>query len=139
MLKPRTTTARVGRLRLASVEELLELLVAEFGIQSEATTRIGRLQDLRCFFSEQGTQGNRTVVLVEDAFALGVAGLQALEAVTCAEPGECPGANIIVMADGPLDPLAKAQELGPLWQRTRSRQTVSPLKKRKPRPICAIG
>jgi hypothetical protein len=68
----------------------------------------------------------RICILVEDALELGPEGLKALEALTAAQPNDCPGANLILM--GPtLSALLEEPGLARLRQRIRSRQRLEPM------------
>ena len=69
LVAPKRTVARVGRTPMTA-EELLEHLLAEFGISTAGSGRIERLRTLRQFFKDCGATRVRAIVLVEDANAL---------------------------------------------------------------------
>ena len=116
-------TAVVSHLPL-SADDLLEMLIAEFGINSEANTTMARFQDLRCFFAEQTQEDYRLFILVEDAVTLGQENLQLLGALTASDPRGYTGANLILMGDPALLDLLNTESLGRLMQRVRTQQSL---------------
>jgi type II secretory pathway predicted ATPase ExeA len=118
-------TAVVAHLPLSG-DELLEMLIAEFGINSEANTTMARFQDLRCFFAEQAQEDCRLYILVEDAAVLGTDNLNLLTALTAADPRGYTGANLILMGDEGLLDLLNTEVLTRLQQRVRAQQSLAP-------------
>lgn len=118
-------TAVVAHLPLSS-DDLLEMLIAEFGINSEANTTMARFQDLRCFFAEQTQEDCRLFILVEDAAVLGADNLNLLNALTAADPRGYTGANLILMGDDGLFDLLATESLIRLQQRVRAQQALEP-------------
>jgi type II secretory pathway predicted ATPase ExeA len=116
-------TAVVAPLKF-SQDDLLELLIAEFGINSEASSNMARFQDLRCFFTEQAQDGYRPFVIVEDAGALGADNLKLLDALTAADPRGYTGANLILLGSQDLSALLSSVPLARLRQRLRAEQTI---------------
>jgi general secretion pathway protein A len=107
-------------------DEMLELLLAGFELAPYDMGRVQRLQTWQQFVSEMSATDTRICILVEDALELGPEGLKALEALTAAQPNDCPGANLILM--GPtLSALLEEPGLARLRQRIRSRQRLEPM------------
>ena len=116
----------VGNTPLAP-DEMLELLLAGFEFTPYDMGRVQRLHTWRQFMGELSVTDTRICILVENAFALGVEALQSLEALTAADPNDCPGANLVLMGPTSLDELLETPELAPLKQRIRSNQRLDPL------------
>ena len=108
-------------------DEMLELLLAGFEFTPYDMGRVQRLHTWRQFMGELSVTDTRICILVENAFALGVEALQALEALTAADPNDCPGANLVLMGEASLNELLETPELAPLKQRIRSNQRLDPL------------
>jgi len=116
----------VGNAPLAP-DEMLEMLLADFEFTPYDMGRVQRLHTWRQFMSEMSVTDTRICILVENAFALGLEALQALEALTAADPNDCPGANLVLMGPASLLDLLETPELAPLKQRIRSNQRLDPL------------
>ena len=123
---PKRTVARVGRTPMTA-DELLEHLLAEFGITGIGTGRVERLRTLRQFFKDCGATRVRALVLVEDATVLDAQLLAELESVTAADPDGSPGANVILMGPDGINDLIDAPDMEHVRQRTRLRQQLEPL------------
>ncbi len=125
-----TTTRRaqtwVGSSPLAP-DEMLELLLAGFELAPFDMGRVQRIHTWRQFMGEMSVTDTPICVLVENALALGVEGLQALEALTAADPNDCPGANLVLMGPSDLNELLERPQLAALKQRVRSRQRLEPM------------
>ena len=126
LVASKRSLARVGRTPM-TVDEMLEHLLAEFGISGSGTGRMERLRTLRNYFKDCGATGVRAFILVEDAKALDVKLLAELEAVTAADADGSPGVNVILMGTAAVTELVDAPELEHLRQRTRLRQQLEPL------------
>ena len=127
----RMTATRLAQTWVGSTplerDELLELLLAGFEFTPYDMGRVQRLHTWRQFMSELSVTDTRICILVENALVLGPEGLQALEALTAADPNGCPGANLVLMGPASLHELLEAPGLAPLKQRIRSRQRLEPL------------
>ena len=126
MTATRLALAWVGSAPL-NPDELLEHLLAEFDLEPYGKGRVERLQAWRQFMSELSVTDTRLCILVEDAEALGVESLRALESLTAADPNGCPGANVVLMGQAGLQQLLQTPILARLRQRIRSRQIVPQL------------
>ncbi len=116
----------VGNTPLAP-EEMLELLLAGFELDPYDMGRVQRLHTWRQFVGEMSATDTRVCILVENALALGREGLQTLEALTAADPNDCPGANLVLMGSAELKELLDEPGLAPLKQRIRSNQKLDPM------------
>lgn len=116
----------VGNTPLAP-DEMLEWLLAGFEFTPYDMGRVQRLHTWRQFMGELSVTDTRICILVENAVALGVESLQALEAFTASDPNDCPGANLVLMGPADLHELLETPELASLKQRIRSNQRLEPL------------
>jgi general secretion pathway protein A len=116
----------VGNTRLVP-DEILELLLAGFELEPFQMGRVQRIHTWRQFMGEMSVTDTPICILVENALGLGSEGLQALEALTAADPNDCPGANLVLMGPGKLHELLEEPGLEPLKQRIRSRQRLDPM------------
>ncbi len=115
--------ARLGRTQVGS-DELVDLLLAKFGIVREATRRFECLKTFNRILSEQAASGARVFIVIEDAERLGVELLEELEALTATDDGASAGANIILMGPQKLDKLLTAPALERMRQRIRLQQAL---------------
>ncbi|NNC65366.1 MAG: hypothetical protein HKN84_11320 [Gammaproteobacteria bacterium] len=116
----------VGNTRLVP-DEILELLLAGFELEPFQMGRVQRIHTWRQFMGEMSVTDTPICILVENALGLGPEGLQALEALTAADPNDCPGANLVLMGPENLHELLEEPGLEPLKQRIRSRQRLDPM------------
>ncbi len=115
--------ARLGRTQVGS-DELVDLLLAKFGIVREATRRFECLKTFNRILSEQAASGARVFIVIEDAERLGAELLEELEALTATDDGASAGANIILMGPQKLDKLLTAPALERVRQRIRLQQAL---------------
>ena len=115
--------ARLGRTQVGS-DELVDLLLAKFGIVREATRRFECLKTFNRILSEQAASGARVFIVIEDAERLGADLLEELEALTATDDGASAGANIILMGPQKLDKLLTAPALERVRQRIRLQQAL---------------
>lgn len=99
--------------------ELLELLLAEFGFDPYKHSRVERLQIWRQFLTELGATDTRIFIAVEQADQVEPAVLHALASLTVADPNGCPGANLVLMGQDGLIDLLNTPSLRELKQRVR--------------------
>lgn len=99
--------------------ELLELLLAEFGFDPYKHSRVERLQIWRQFLTELGATDTRIFIAVEQADNVAPAVLHALASLTVADPNGCPGANLVLMGQDGLIDLLNTPSLKELKQRVR--------------------
>ncbi len=116
----------VGNTPLAP-NEMLELLLAGFELAPYDMGPVQRLHTWRQFVGEMSATDTRVCILVENALVLGAEGLQTLEALTAADPNDCPGANLILMGAEGLHELLEEPRLATLKQRIRSHQRLDPM------------
>jgi general secretion pathway protein A len=114
----------------ASPHELLELLLAEFGFEPYKQSRAERLHSWRQFLTELAATGTRVFVALERAHDAESTLLQALDALTAADPSGCPGAHLILMGLEELLPRVDNAPLAALRQRVRLVRHVAPLHER---------
>ncbi len=122
-MSPGRLVAWVGRMHLSEAE-VLDLLLAGFGVSAKSANRIQRFAAFRRILSERCRTGPRVAVVVEDAERLGVDALAELEALTADENGDGVAANIILMGRPTLNDLLATPEMARMRQRTRLRQTI---------------
>ena len=115
--------ARLGRTQVGS-DELVDLLLAKFGIVREATRRFECLKTFNRILSEQAASGARVFIVIEDAERLGAELLEELEALTATDDGASAGANIILMGPQKLGKLLTAPALERVRQRIRLQQAL---------------
>jgi type II secretory pathway predicted ATPase ExeA len=91
-ISPNRMAAWVGRMQLAS-EEVLDLLLAGFGVRQQAKGTIRRFAAFRRLLAERAAAGAPVVIIVEDAHRLGIDALAEIEALTAADTGDLTCAN----------------------------------------------
>jgi general secretion pathway protein A len=107
-------------------EDLLELLLGEFGFDPRALSRAERLHGWREYLRELGATETRAFIAVENAHELRVPVLQALESLTRADPNGGPGVNVVLMGTAALCSRLDDPALSQLRQRVRLRQRFLP-------------
>jgi type II secretory pathway predicted ATPase ExeA len=125
-LSPGRMVAWIGRMGLAS-DEVLELLLAGFGVNYKSMSTIHRFAAFRRLLAERTAAGTRFAIVVEDAQRLESEALAELEALTAADSGDALGANLILMGQPGLNDWLATPDLARVNQRTRLRQSVEPL------------
>ena len=122
-LSPGRMMAWVGRMQLGP-EEVVELLLAGFGIQRKGAGTIRRFAAFRRMLNERAQTGIPVAIVVEDAQRLGADALAEIEALTAADNGDATSANIILMGQPGLHQLLARPELARMKQRNRLRQSI---------------
>ncbi len=115
--------AILGRTQVGS-DELVDLLLAQFGVVREPTKRFECLKTFNRILNDRAEAGERVYVVIEDAERLGAELLEELEALTASDGGVCAGANIILMGPQKLDKLITRPSLERVRQRIRLQQTL---------------
>ncbi len=115
--------ARLGRTQVGS-DELVDLLLAKFGVAGESSRRFECLKTFNRILSEQAALGARVFIVIEDAERLVANLLEELEALTATDDGASAGANIILMGPQKLDKLIAAPALERVRQRIRLQQAL---------------
>jgi type II secretory pathway predicted ATPase ExeA len=115
--------AILGRTQVGS-DELVDLLLAQFGVVREPTKRFECLKTFNRILNDRAEAGERVFIVIEDAERLGAELLEELEALTASDGGACAGANIILMGPQKLDKLITKPSLERVRQRIRLQQTL---------------
>ncbi len=115
--------AILGRTQVGS-DELVDLLLAQFGVVREPTKRFECLKTFNRILNDRAEAGERVYIVIEDAERLGAELLEELEALTASDGGVCAGANIILMGPQKLDKLITRPSLERVRQRIRLQQTL---------------
>jgi general secretion pathway protein A len=111
----------------AHAPELLEMLLAEFGLSAHRATRAERLQMWRQFLNEMSATESRVIVLVEHCEDHSTDALRALESLTAPDPNGGLGANLVLLGGRDVGEHLQPPALDALRQRVRLRQRVEPL------------
>jgi type II secretory pathway predicted ATPase ExeA len=125
-ISPGRMVAWVGRMPL-SAHEVVDLLLAGFGIRKQSKGTIQRFAAFRRLLAERAATGVPVAIVVEDAHRIGSDALGEIEALTAADTGDSTGANIILMGQPGLNDLLSTPDLARLKQRTRLRQSIEAL------------
>jgi len=127
----RTTSTRLAlgwiTVAPANAAELLELLLAELGMNAHRVSRAERVQMWRQVLNEMSATSSRVYVIAERADELGADVLRALDSLTAADPHGSLGANLVLLGQPALLDLLKSPLLESLRQRIRLRQRLEPL------------
>lgn len=106
-------------------EGLIGLVCAEFGL--ETGTRAAMLQSLNAFLLEQHALGRNAVLIVDEAQALGAAGLEAIRLLSNLETERSKLLQIVLFGQSELDGLLARDELRQVNQRIGFSFTTGPL------------
>jgi general secretion pathway protein A len=115
--------AILGRTQVGS-DELVDLLLAQFGVVREPTKRFECLKTFNRILNQRAEASERVFIVIEDAERLGAELLEELEALTASDGGACAGANIVLMGPQKLDKLITRPSLERIRQRIRLQQTL---------------
>jgi general secretion pathway protein A len=125
-ITPNRMAAWVGRMQMEP-DEILDLLLAGFGVRQQVKGTIRRFAAFRKLLAERAAAGTRVAIVVEDAQRLGVDALVEIETLTAADTGDGNSANVILMGQPGLNTLLASPDLARLKQRSRLRQKLEPL------------
>jgi type II secretory pathway predicted ATPase ExeA len=125
-ISPGRMVAWVSRMQLAP-DEVVELLLAGFGIKRQGKGTIQRFAAFRRLMAEQAAVGAQVAIVVEDALRIGAEALVEIEALTAADTGDGTSANIILMGPPELHRIMSSPDLARMKQRNRLRQDVDAL------------
>jgi type II secretory pathway predicted ATPase ExeA len=114
------TLAFITHTRVTDVE-LLQSILAEFGVRPFEMGKIELLIELRRFIDLQHAEGKRVVIIVDEAQNLGVDTLEELRLLTCLDSAEEKALNIILIGQPQLSQLIDSSDLEQLRQRCRLR------------------
>lgn len=102
-----------------SATELLQLILVEFGMRPFSMGKIELITELRQFVERQQAQGNRVVIVVDEAQNLGAEVLEELRLLTCLDDAEQKALNIVLLGQPQLSRIIHSPELDQLRQRCR--------------------
>ncbi len=114
------TLAFITHTRVTDVE-LLQSILVEFGVRPFDMGKIELLTELRRFVELQHREGNRVVIIVDEAQNLNIDTLEELRLLTCLDSVEEKALNIILIGQPQLSKLIDSAELEQLRQRCRLR------------------
>jgi type II secretory pathway predicted ATPase ExeA len=117
--------ARIARIQLRH-DEVLELLLAELGVERQPAGTIQRFTKLKRLFKKWQEQETRVFIIVEDAQRIGADALSELESLTSRDSGGAAGASIILMGLPELDELLGSDDLTRMRQRISQKLTLKP-------------
>ena len=117
--------AWIGRMKLPP-DDVLQLLLAGFGIRRQFSGTIQRFAAFRTLLNEWAAADKRVVIVVEDATRIGNDALLELESLTAADSGAGSGANIVLMGPPEITKVIAAPDLARLRQRSRLAQAIVP-------------
>ena len=100
-------------MRLAP-DEVLELLLAGFGVSRLPAGTVQRFATFKRILIERAKANIRVVIVIEDALRIGNDALLELEALTSSEAGVVGGANIVLMGPPEIDKRINFPELARL-------------------------
>src|SRR6185503_7760786 len=110
----------------SNAAELLELMLADFGVNAARASRIERLQLWRQFQAEMAATESRLFVVVERTEDLPAEVLHTLDSLTAADAGGNPGANVVLLGHQGLEAHLMATLLDSFRQRIRLRAELKP-------------
>jgi general secretion pathway protein A len=105
----------------------LEMLLSEFGVSVQRTTRSERLQLWRQFLGEMTMTESRVFVTIDNADAADDEVLRRLGALTAADPAGSPGAHLLLLGGSSLRGRLGQPQFAPLCQRIRCSITLEPM------------
>ncbi len=107
-------------------EGLIDLVTAEFGLET-GSSKAQMLQTLNIFLLEQHALGRNTVLIVDEAQALGAAGLEAVRLLSNLETERNKLLQIVLFGQSELDDLLSQPGLRQISQRIGFAFTTGPL------------
>ena len=122
--KSRQMVAWIGRMHLAP-DEVLELLLAGFGVQRRPPSTIQRFAKFKRLLTDWAASDVRVVIVVEDAARVGDDALLELESLTASDTGDGSGANIVLMGSPEFNTTLNSAKLARLRQRSRLAQSIA--------------
>jgi general secretion pathway protein A len=123
---PNTSVAFIFNPCLSS-EELLKTINEEFGIDSEATSRKGLIDELNTYLLDQRQQGKACVLVIDEAQNLDVDVLEQLRLLSNLETETDKLLQIMLIGQPELDEILAMPELRQLAQRITARYHLLPL------------
>lgn len=122
----RISVARVSHTTLTP-KELLQKLLAEFGIRSYEDNKVYLLERLHEYFDDQKNAERRVAILVDEAQNLSVEALEELRLLSSMDIDLAGLVSVVLVGQPQLNALLDSPELEQLRQRVRLRQHLMPL------------
>jgi type II secretory pathway predicted ATPase ExeA len=118
--------ARIAHTTLTPVE-LLQSILAEFGLREFDDNKVRLLQQLRGFLEHQHQEDRQVLIMVDEAQNLTLDTLEELRLVSGIEFSSVKLVSIVLAGQPGLNDLIDSPQLRQLRQRARLRQHISPL------------
>jgi general secretion pathway protein A len=118
--------ARIAHTTLSPIE-LLQSILAEFGLKEFDDNKVRLLQQLRRFLEHQYQEDRQVLIMVDEAQNLTLETLEELRLVSGIEFSSVKLVSIVLAGQPGLNELINSPQLTQLRQRTRLRQHISPL------------
>jgi putative secretion ATPase (PEP-CTERM system associated) len=133
LLKPADRRQRVGVIYQTSfaAEDLLELLLREFGIKGHFTTRVARLAAFNQFLLNAYSRGEHVVLIVDEAQNLGPAALEELRLLSNLQTEKEPLLQVILVGQPDLQERLRHPSLMQLAQRVSVQYHLNPLDRKE--------
>lgn len=118
--------ARVNNTQLSDVE-LLQLILAEFGIKAFQKKKAELIYELQQFVQSQHHAGRQVVLMIDEAQNLSAKVLEQLRLLTCLETEKEKLVTVLLLGQPELNSLIDAPSMEQLRQRCRLRLHIKPL------------
>lgn len=118
--------ARVNNTQLSDVE-LLQLILAEFGIKAFEKKKAELIYELQQFVQSQHQAGRQVVLMIDEAQNLSAKVLEQLRLLTCLETEKEKLVSVLLLGQPELNSLIDAPSMEQLRQRCRLRLHIGPL------------
>ena len=125
-MKKDVSVARVAHTTL-SPTELLQKLLAEFGIHTYEENKVYLLERLGEYFSDQKAADRRIAILVDEAQNLSIGALEELRLLSSTNLDLSGLISVVLVGQPELNTMLDAPRLEQLRQRVRLRQHLNPL------------
>jgi type II secretory pathway predicted ATPase ExeA len=125
-MKKDVSVARVAHTTL-SPTELLQMLLAEFGIRAYEDNKVYLLERLGEYFADQKAAGRRIAILVDEAQNLTIGALEELRMLSSTNLELSGLISVVLVGQPELNTLLDSPRLEQLRQRVRLRQHLMPL------------
>lgn len=119
-LDPDVLIARIDQTQLTE-SELLEAILAAFGLEPGAGGKVSVMQQLREFLIDQAEQDRRVIIAIDEAQCLGYKALEEVRLLSGIELHQVKVATLILLGQPELDRLLNSPDLEQLAQRVRLR------------------
>ncbi|MEJ2071650.1 MAG: AAA family ATPase [Syntrophobacterales bacterium] len=135
LLKAADRQKRIGVIYQTSftAQDLLELLLREFGIKGHFTTRVARLAAFNQFLMNAYSRGEHVVLIVDEAQNLGPEALEELRLLSNLQTEKDPLLQVILVGQPALQERLRHPSLMQLAQRVSVQYHLTPLDKKETR------